>query len=153
MLLGSSLGGLRPQYAAPLVTQLEEIVDTTLQVTLMCVVRGGGMMGGWAGDGEARQRSHMSLRHSTHRCLPSLAANTNTLPPLPPLLLPPPPNNHQIPSRAAHNWSSMVLSSLLSVLTSFYFPHQAWSSSGGLLLPNGLQLFIDRKGVGWTPPQ
>jgi Gpi18-like mannosyltransferase len=59
----------------------------------------------------------------------------------------------QLPSRIAHNWASMVLSSLLSVLTAWYFPHQTWASTGGLLLPNGLQLFIDRKGVGWTPPQ
>jgi hypothetical protein len=32
LLLGNALGGLAPQHAAPLVTQLEEIVDTTLQV-------------------------------------------------------------------------------------------------------------------------
>jgi hypothetical protein len=59
----------------------------------------------------------------------------------------------QLPSRIAHNWASMVLSSLLTVLTAWYFPNQAWARTGGLLLPNGLQLFIDRKGVGWTPPQ
>lgn len=74
-----------------------------------------------------------------------------------PSQLPPPPNalptHTQLPSRVAHNWSSMLLSSLLSVLTAWYFPHQGWASSGGLLLPNGLQLFIDRKGVGWSPPQ
>jgi hypothetical protein len=32
VLLGSAVGGLRPQYAAPLVKDLEQIVDDTLQV-------------------------------------------------------------------------------------------------------------------------
>lgn len=64
-----------------------------------------------------------------------------------------PPLPLQLPSRVAHNWASMLLSSLMSVLTAWYFPNQQWASSGGLALPNGLLLFIDRKGVGWTPPQ
>jgi hypothetical protein len=32
VLLGSAVGGLRPQYAAPLVKDLEQIVDDTLKV-------------------------------------------------------------------------------------------------------------------------
>jgi hypothetical protein len=58
----------------------------------------------------------------------------------------------QFPSRTAQDWCTVVLSSLLSVLSSHYLPHTSWTSNGGLLLPNGLQLFIDRKGVGWNAP-
>jgi hypothetical protein len=76
--------------------------------------------------------------HTQHSCA--------HVPWIPPFLL-------QLPSRVAHNWVSTVLSSLLSVLTAWYIPQQGWASSSGLALPNGLQLFIDRKGVGWTGPQ
>jgi hypothetical protein len=58
----------------------------------------------------------------------------------------------QFPSRTAQDWCTVVLSSLLSVLSNHYIPHTSWTSDGGLLLPNGLQLFIDRKGVGWNAP-
>lgn len=58
----------------------------------------------------------------------------------------------QFPSRTAQDWCTVVLSSLLSVLSNHYLPHTSWTSNGGLLLPNGLQLFIDRKGVGWNAP-
>jgi hypothetical protein len=40
VLLGSCLGGLRPQHAAPLVTTVEGLVDDTLQVRVF--VGGGG---------------------------------------------------------------------------------------------------------------
>jgi hypothetical protein len=47
----------------------------------------------------------------------------------------------------------MVLSSMFGVLTAWHLPNKGWASSGGLLLPNGLQLWVDRQGVGWGPPQ
>lgn len=59
----------------------------------------------------------------------------------------------QLPSRVAHNWASMVLSAMLGVLSCCYIADQSWAQQGGLLLPNGLQLWIDRQGVGWTAPK
>ncbi|KAF6261252.1 hypothetical protein COO60DRAFT_1625449, partial [Scenedesmus sp. NREL 46B-D3] len=59
----------------------------------------------------------------------------------------------RLPSRVAHNWASMVLSSLLGVLSCWCVPDRAWPQQGGLLLPNGLQLWVDRQGVGWSPPR
>jgi hypothetical protein len=47
----------------------------------------------------------------------------------------------------------MVLSSMLGVLSCWYVPGRAWPQQGGLLLPNGLQLWVDRQGVGWSAPQ
>ncbi|KAF8058035.1 proteasome activator subunit 4 [Scenedesmus sp. PABB004] len=58
----------------------------------------------------------------------------------------------KLPSRVAHNWASMVLSSTLGVLSSWHVADPAWAQGGGLLLPSGLQLWIDRQGVGWSPP-
>jgi hypothetical protein len=59
----------------------------------------------------------------------------------------------QLPSRVAHNWASMVLSSMLGVLSCWYVPDRAWPQQGGMLLPNGLQLWVDRQGVGWSAPK
>jgi hypothetical protein len=47
----------------------------------------------------------------------------------------------------------MVLSSMLNVLSSWYVTDRSWPQQGGLLLPNGLQLWVDRQGVGWRPPE
>ncbi|WIA33391.1 hypothetical protein OEZ86_006527 [Tetradesmus obliquus] len=58
----------------------------------------------------------------------------------------------KLPSRVAHNWASMVLSSLLGVLSGWFVPDRAWPQTGGMLLPNGLQLWVDRQGVGWSAP-
>lgn len=72
-----------------------------------------------------------------------------------PVALHPLPAVLQLPSRVAHNWSSMVISAMFGVLSGWYIdtPDQTWAQQGGLLLPGGLQLWVDRQGVGWKTPR
>lgn len=57
-----------------------------------------------------------------------------------------------MPSRVAFIWTSQLLSCALSSLTSWHWPASWASEPGRPHLPNGLQLFVDRQGTGWTPP-
>lgn len=47
----------------------------------------------------------------------------------------------------------MVLSSMLGSLTGWRIPEAQWAQCGGRLLPDGLQLWIDRQGSGWCKPK
>jgi hypothetical protein len=61
----------------------------------------------------------------------------------------------QLPSISTQAWGSFVLTAMLAQLTEWGVPEfKSWCSDGALLPPpSGLQLWIDRRGVGWRPPK
>jgi hypothetical protein len=172
VLLGSSVGGLPPDVLAPLVPQLEQLVDDALKVgkrgvthvsellRFVCAVCAPHIAAGATPCNSSFITQTACMMHVTSS--PSSLATAyqaKVVPCLPLSLIHHTPHccNHllspQLPSRVAHNWASMVLSSLLGVLSCWYVPDRAWPQQGGLLLPNGLQLWVDRQGVGWNAPK